>query len=100
MGVQLGRYRADDRPSDSVDAHSAASRSASQAQDRGFTFGRLLNKPAMPLQLSRQRTESDEAETATSAGNLSGELFSVSMWKHAQYLGNMCNCEEPCHDLL
>ena len=74
INAQSGRYRADDRPSTSVDADSAASGSTSKAQDRGFTFGRLLNKPTMPLQLSRQRTESDEAETPTSAWHPSGKL--------------------------
>ena len=74
--VQSGRYRADDRPSNSVDADSAASGSASQAQHRGYTFGRLLNRPTMPLQLSRQKTESDEAETPTSAWHPPGKADS------------------------
>ena len=77
--VQSGRYHANDRPSNSVNADSATSGSTSQAQDRGFTFGRLLNRPTMPLQISRQRTDSDEAETPTSAWHLSGEPHYVSM---------------------
>ncbi|CAL5223327.1 g5824 [Coccomyxa viridis] len=81
LDLESGRYQADDRPSNSVDADSAASGSASQAQHRGFTFGRLLNRPSMPLQLSRQRTESDEAETPTSAwhppGSKTKDLLSI-----------------------
>lgn len=50
-----------------MEGTSAASDSASGAGDGGFTFGRLLNKPTMPLQLSRRRTDSEEAQTPTSA---------------------------------
>jgi hypothetical protein len=79
LAAQSGRVRADDRPSNSVDADSAASGSASQAQARGYTFGRLLSKPALPLQLSRQRTQSDEAESPISAWHPSGKACYASL---------------------
>ena len=98
--MQSGRYRADDRPSHSVDADSAASGSASQAQHRGFTFGRLLNKPTMPLQLSRQRTEADEAETPTSAWNPPGKPGSedcqAPVWA-ADLIAIATPCAKACH---
>ena len=99
--VQSERYRAgDDRASGSVDVDSAASGSTSQAQDRGFTFGRLLNKPTMPLQLSRQRTESEDAETPTSDWLPAGEMCSVSMQMGLTPIRKLSGCEGCFHQFV
>ena len=75
-GEQGGRYH-HDALSHSLDGSSAAAASASDAQGRGFTFGRLLNQPRMPLQMSRQQPggsapDWDAAQTPTFAQDPSG----------------------------
>lgn len=75
-GEQGGRYH-HEALSHSLDGSSAAYTGASDEQGRGFTFGRLLNQPRMPLQLSRQQPggsapDWDAAPTPTFAQDASG----------------------------
>ncbi|CAK0784870.1 hypothetical protein CVIRNUC_008075 [Coccomyxa viridis] len=76
LDLEGGRYH-HEALSHSLDGSSAAYTGASDEQGRGFTFGRLLNQPRMPLQLSRQQPggsapDWDAAPTPTFAQDASG----------------------------